>query len=289
MRTTLVAILLLTFLFSPTAAANDGWELVVLGRAQDGGMPHAGCEKSPCNDVRSGALPREKVSCVGVVNRDTGAAYLFDATPDFTDQLYALTGGPAPDGIFLTHGHIGHYTGLMFLGREVMAAKQVPVYGTPRMNEFLRSNGPWSLLVKNEYITLQTLTPDQPVNLKDGLRVTPLSVPHRDEFTDTVGFIIEGPRAKILFIPDIDQWQKWDRDIRALANQADVLLLDGTFGSMDELPGRSMAEVPHPLMPATRELLQGTKATLWFIHVNHSNRELHNATDVVRDGQVFQL
>jgi pyrroloquinoline quinone biosynthesis protein B len=127
------------------------------------------------------------------------------------------------------------------------------------------------------------------VNLKDGLRVTPLSVPHRDEFTDTVGFIIEGPRAKILFIPDIDQWQKWDRDIRALANQADVLLLDGTFGSMDELPGRSMAEVPHPLMPATRELLQGTKATLWFIHVNHSNPELLTGEDVVKEGQVFQL
>jgi pyrroloquinoline quinone biosynthesis protein B len=276
----------------PAAAPQSpgNWELVVLGIAQDGGMPHPGCTKSPCIDVYAGTRKAEKVSCVGVVNRDTGATYMFDATPDFTAQLYALTGGPAPDGIFLTHAHIGHYPGLMYLGKEAMAAQGVPVYGTQRMCYFLAHNGPWSLLVDNGYIALHTLTPGKPVDLGDGLRVTPMLVPHRDEFTDTVGFLIEGPRARIVFIPDIDKWEKWDQDVHDLANEVDVLLLDGTFGSLDELPGRDISQIPHPLMSETRELLEGTSAQLWFIHLNHSNPALVNTErDVVSEGQTFDL
>jgi len=278
----------LIVLLAPSVSRAD-WELVVLGIAQDGGMPHAGCTKPPCREARAGTRKAEKVSCVGLVNRASGAAYLIDATPDFPAQLDALTGGTAPDGIFLTHAHVGHYTGLMYLGKEVMAARDVPVYGTERMCTFLRRNGPWSLLVDDKRIALRTLTADQAVELRDGLKITPLLVPHRDEFTDTVGFLIEGPRAKALFIPDIDKWEKWDRKLRDLANQVDILLLDGTFSSMDELPGRKIADVPHPLMTETRAVLKGTSATLWFIHLNHSNPAILGGKDVVREGATFKL
>lgn len=288
MRRFHVLLFVLIALHAP-ASVHAEWELVVLGTAQDGGMPHAGCTKPPCSEARAGKRPVEKVSCVGLVNRDTGAAYMIDATPDFPAQLDALTGGKAPDGIFLTHAHVGHYTGLMYLGKEVMATRDVPVYGTERMGSFLRDNGPWSLLVKDRRIALQTLTPDRAVELSDGLRITPLLVPHRDEFTDTVGFLIEGPRAKALFIPDIDKWEKWDRKLRELANQVDVLLLDGTFSLMDELPGRNIADVPHPLMTETRTLLEGTTAKLWFIHLNHSNPAILGGKDVVREGARFPL
>ena len=220
-------------------------------------MPHPGCTKAPCADVHAGKRPAEKVSCVGLVNRDTGAAYVIDATPDFPAQLQSLTGGRVPDGIFLTHAHIGHYTGLMYLGKEAMAAAGVPVYGTGRMIDFLRGNGPWSLLVENGCIALRVLVPGRAVDVPDGLRVTPLLVPHRDEFTDTVGFLIEGPRASVLFIPDIDKWEKWDQNLRDLANQIDILLLDGTFASMGELPGRDISQVPHPLMSETRAFAGG--------------------------------
>lgn len=273
---------------SPQKAAN-GWQLVVLGIAQDAGMPHPGCTKAPCSDARAGKRKAEKVSCVGLVNRELGLAYMIDATPDFPAQLHELTEGKAPDGIFLTHAHIGHYTGLMYLGKESMAAKSVPVYGTARMTSFLKDNGPWSLLVDNNYIELRTMTPDQAIELAGGLRVTPMVVPHRDEFTDTVGFLIEGPRAKALFIPDIDKWEKWNRSLRELANQVDILLLDGTFGSMDELPNRNIADVPHPLMSETRQQVEGTRATLWFIHVNHSNPAIVDGKDVVREGTIFDL
>jgi pyrroloquinoline quinone biosynthesis protein B len=290
MRCLLTLLALLVFVL-PAAAQKSraGWELVVLGVAQDGGMPHPGCTRSPCADVYAGTRPAEKVSCVGLVNRDTGAAYMIDATPDSPAQLHALTGGRAPDGIFLTHAHIGHYTGLMYLGKEAMAASGVPVYGTESMVEFLRGNGPWSLLVENGYIALRALAPGTAVEIPDGLRITPMAVPHRHEFTNTMGFLIEGPRARVLFIPDIDKWELWAQDIRTLADSVDVLLVDGTFGSLDELPGRDLAQIPHPLMTETRTLLEGTSAALWFIHLNHSNPAIRGGRDVVREGQVFQL
>lgn len=284
-----IAALAIILAWPATGWGANGWELVVLGIAQDGGMPHPGCSKSPCADVHAGKRSAEKVSCLGLVNRDTGTAYLVDATPDFPAQLQALTGGRAPDGIFLTHAHSGHYTGLMYLGKEAMAAHGVPVYATPRMLNFLRSNGPWSLLVENDHLAPRALDPGRAVVLPDGLRVTPLRVPHRDEFTDTVGFLIEGPRARVLFVPDIDKWEKWDQNVRELADQVDILLLDGTFASMDELPGRDISQIPHPLMSETRALLEGTRGELWFIHLNHSNPAIMDGEDVVREGQVFRL
>ena len=276
-------------LVTDTGAETGDWELVVLGIAQDGGMPHPGCTKSPCMDVRAGTRRAEKVSSIGLVDRSSNAAYLIDATPDFPAQLNALTGGRAPDAIFLTHAHIGHYTGLMYLGKEAMATRDVPVYETERMLAMLRDNAPWSALVNDHRIEPRTLTPDQAVELPGGLKITPMLVPHRDEFSDTVGFLIDGPRSDVLFIPDIDKWEKWNRDIRGLANKVDVLLLDGTFSSMDELPGRDIADVPHPLMPETRANLEGTKAALWFIHLNHSNQAIVDGKDVAREGQIFKL
>jgi pyrroloquinoline quinone biosynthesis protein B len=183
---------------------------------------------------------------------------------------------------------MGHYTGLMYLGRESIDSKGVPVYGTARMADFLRTNGPWSQLVDRANIDLRVIQPSRANLLDDGLKVTAIGVPHRDEFTDTVGYLIEGPNRKALYIPDIDQWSKWDEDIRALAGTVDIALLDGSFASADEIPGRSIDDIPHPLMSVTRELLRGVSAEVWFIHLNHTNRQIE-AGDVARDGQRFGM
>jgi len=284
-----LGLLLLIGCAAPAVAPEQtGWTLVVLGIAQDGGMPHLGCRRAPCAEARAGRRRVEKVAAIGLLNAGTGAAYLIDATPDFPAQVHALTGGRAPDGVFLTHAHIGHYTGLMYLGKETMAARGVPVYCTARMAGFLRSNGPWSLLVQDGHIALREVEADRPVDL-GGARVTAIRVPHRDEFSDTVGYLITGPRAAALYIPDIDRWEKWDKDIGALADQVDVLLLDGTFGSADELPHRDISRVPHPLMQDTRDRVRGRRARLWFIHLNHSNPALLGAPDVAREGMTFPL
>jgi pyrroloquinoline quinone biosynthesis protein B len=263
------------------------WELVVLGIAQDAGIPHLNCQQELCASIRAGKRRPEKVSSLGLVDRGSGRAYLFDATPDFNAQLHALTGGRPPDGIFLTHAHIGHYTGLMYLGRESVGARGVPAHATHRMLQFLSANGPWSQLTALGNIEPRPLEHDRPVILPDGIRVTAFAVPHRDEFSDTVGYRIEGPRHSAFFLPDIDRWEKWDRSIRELAGTVDLAFLDGTFASPTEV-NRNIEEIPHPMMSRTRELLKGTRAKLWFIHINHTNAEI-DAPDVVREGMTFPM
>jgi pyrroloquinoline quinone biosynthesis protein B len=268
---------------SPT---TGGWQIVVLGIAQDAGIPQLGCEQDLCRSIREGKRKPERVASIGLVNRELGLSYLFDATPDMVSQLGTLNGGRVPTGVFLTHAHIGHYTGLMYFGRESLNATSVPVHGTARMAAFLTANGPWNQLVSLENIEPRVIAADRPVDLPGGIRVTAFPVPHRDEFTDTVGYLIERAGRKALFIPDIDQWGKWSRNVRALVDTVDLAFLDGTFASAGELPGRSIADIPHPLIPATRKVLTGTRAKVWFIHLNHTNAEL-TATDVVRDGMTF--
>lgn len=263
------------------------WELVVLGIAQDAGIPHLNCQQPLCLSIRRGDRRAEKVSSLGLIERVSGRAYVFDATPDFVAQVHALTGGRPPDGIFLTHAHIGHYTGLMYLGRESINARAVPVYATDRMLEYLDTNGPWSQLVALGNLERRPIEYDRPLSLPGQMRVTAFRVPHRDEYSDTVGYRIDGPRQSALFIPDIDRWEKWDRSIRTLADSVDLALVDGTFASPEEI-NRNIEDIPHPMMSRTRELLDGTRARLWFIHVNHTNREI-DASDVVREGQVFAM
>ncbi len=281
--TTLVALLTLGAAQAPVS----DWQLVVLGIAQDAGIPHLSCRQPLCVSIRAGTRRAEKVSSLGLVDRITGRAYIFDATPDFNAQVHALTGGTPPDGVFLTHAHIGHYTGLMYLGRESIGARAVPVYATDKMLEFLDTNGPWSQLVALGNIERRPIEPDRVLALPGDVRVTAFRVPHRDEFSDTVGYRIEGPRHSALFIPDIDRWEKWDRNIRELVDRVDYAFLDGTFASPGEV-NRNIDEIPHPMMPRTRELVRGARGKLWFIHINHTNADI-DAPDVVREGATFAM
>ncbi len=213
LRTPMVSMPTVQVIINDTAAPY----LIVLGNVQDGGAPHPGCEKACCKGLFEHPDPTLKVVSLGLIDPQNGKRYLFEATPDLPAQMHQLmhTGdfdsGRAPDGIFLTHAHIGHYTGLMYLGKEAMETHDVPVYAMPRMRTFLRNNGPWSQLVAQENISLVALTQDSSIHLSGQLRITPFLVPHRDEYSETVGFLIEGPHMKVLFIPDIDKWQQWDR------------------------------------------------------------------------------
>lgn len=283
--------------------------LVVLGIAQDGGYPQIMCDKSCCNPVWEGKIRPEKVISLGLVDKPNNEVYLFDATPDFKEQLHTLLsyipGGDITNvgGIFLTHAHIGHYTGLIDLGREAMGAKQVPVYAMPRMKSFLEQNGPWSQLVSLQNIIIRPLQADSAIHLTDALSITPILVPHRDEYSETVGFRIKVNAKSALFIPDIDKWQKWDRDIVEEVGQSTYAFLDATFFSEDELPGRDLREIPHPFVPETMQLFKDTEDTLKhkivFIHFNHTNALLHDGKEykkvlkngfmVGRENMIFNL
>src|SRR5579862_5097679 len=131
-----VAVVSLPARQSPPDHAGE-WRLMVLGIAQDAGIPQLGCQQAICQSIFAGKRKRERVASIGLVNDALHKAYLIDATPDFVSQVESLTRGRLPDAIFLTHAHIGHYTGLMYLGRESIDAKHVPVFGTVRMGNFL--------------------------------------------------------------------------------------------------------------------------------------------------------
>lgn len=265
----------------------DGCYLVVLGIAQDGGYPHAGCQRTCCERVFSGKNPPRLCVCLGLVDPRAGKVFMLEATPSFAEQwrrLQTVAACPdkrAPDGIFLTHAHIGHYAGLMQLGREVMGAKNTPVWAMPRMEKFLRENGPWSQLVGLQNIDLRPLRADSTVQLTADLRITPFAVPHRDEFSETVGYRIESNSKKVLFIPDIDKWEKWPRDIVEQVRAVDCALLDATFFQDGELVGRTMREVPHPFVAETMSRFASEptaeRKKVTFIHLNHTNPLLWDA------------
>ncbi|MCE2882691.1 MAG: MBL fold metallo-hydrolase [Planctomycetaceae bacterium] len=271
-----------------TRVPTDGPSVVVLGIAQDGGVPQAGS----FGDLRWDDASRQRqVVSLGIADPRSGKRWMIDATPDFRRQLLELhraAGGPARpvlDGILLTHAHMGHYTGLMFLGHESIGASRVPVWAMRRMREFLETNGPWSQLVVRENIELRPLVAGAPVRLADDLAVTPILVPHRQEYSETVAFRIEGPSRAVLWLPDIDSWREWDEmgvRLEDVLRTVDVAYLDGTFFANGEIKGRDMSTFPHPFITTTIERLaalpESERAKVRFIHLNHTNPALDPAS-----------
>jgi pyrroloquinoline quinone biosynthesis protein B len=263
--------------------------IAVLGIAQDGGYPQAGCRKPCCAKVWDDVSRRRYVSCIAIVDPVTHERWIVDATPDFRDQLrlldqiYPVDDSPGITGILLTHAHMGHYTGLMHLGREVMGTRGVPVFAMPQMNEYLRTNGPWDQLVRLENIELRAIEDGVAVALNDRILVTPFLVPHRDEYTETVGYRIAGPNRSVIYISDIDKWEAWDESIVDVVAGVSAAYLDATFYADGEIAGRSMKDVPHPFIEESMQLFgplpASEKSKIRFIHFNHTNPVLDPASD----------
>lgn len=259
----------------------NGTALVILGTVQDAGSPQIGCTKDCCKDLFNNPDQKRKVISLGLIDAENQKTYLFEATPDISTQMKMLTQYETgstkkiADGIFLTHAHIGHYTGLMYLGKEAIDAKNMPVFVMPKMKEFLTENGPWSQLVKRNNIQLQKIYKNAPVQLTGGISVTPILVPHRDEYSETVGYHIKGPTKSALFIPDIDKWEKWDIEIKDEIKKVDYAFLDATFFNGKEIDNRDISQIPHPFviesLETFKELDQKEKNKIVFIHFNHTN------------------
>ena len=272
-------------------ASNDPF-VVVLGVAQDAGYPQAGCRKACCQEVWKEADARRHVACLAIVDPQHRQRWLIDCTPDFREQLRALDRlshldkTPGLDGILLTHAHIGHYAGLIHLGREAIGADRVAVYAMPRMRWFLETNGPWEQLARLKQIAIRRLAAGERLRLNDRIAITPFPVPHRDEYSETVGFRIQGPSRTIVYLPDIDKWERWQAKIEDVIAGADIAYLDGTFFSDDELPGRNMSEIPHPFVAESigrfKRLPAKERDKVRFIHSNHTNPILDPASPATR-------
>ncbi|SHG15017.1 MBL fold metallo-hydrolase [Pedobacter caeni] len=291
-------------------AQQKGASLVILGNVQDGGSPHIGCNKSCCKALFGNPDKTRMVSSLGVVDRENKLNWLFDPTPDFSRQTKILKKASwvgskeLPDGIFITHAHIGHYTGLMYLGREATNAKNVAVYAMPKMKQFLENNGPWSQLVSLNNIQIKPLEEGGEQVLSSNIKVKAFKVPHRDEYSETVGYIITGPHKKALFIPDIDKWSKWDKNIVDEIRKVDYAFIDATFYDGQEINNRPISEIPHPFVVESMKLFESLpkseKDKVHFIHLNHTNplldlkspqtkTVLEKGFHIARFNQVFEL
>jgi len=273
-------------------------ELIVLGTVQDAGSPHIACTKDCCKELFEHPDESRKVVCLGLIDHVNKKSFLFEATPDVVAQMKFLKRSATfseketPDGIFLTHAHIGHYAGLMYLGKEAMNADQVPVYAMPRMQTFLSENGPWSQLVNTNNILLSPLENGQTIELTSSIKITPFTVPHRDEYSETVGYTIEGPNKKVLFIPDIDKWEKWETSIIEVIKGVDYAFVDATFYDGAEINNRDISEIPHPFIIESLELFKDLsdteKSKIIFTHFNHTNpvlnRDSEQAKEVLKKG-----
>lgn len=265
---------------------QQGVQPLVLGTIQDAGSPHIGCKKDCCKDLFIKDNRERKVVALGLIDSFENKRCLIEASPDIAVQLKELSNGcdsEIPDAIFLSHAHIGHYSGLMYLGREAMNAKNVKVFVMPRMNYFLKNNGPWNQLLNLNNIALHDLKHDSSIHISKQISITTFTVPHRDEYSETVGYLIKGPNKKALFIPDIDKWEKWSRSIGSLIKQVDFAFIDGTFYDGKELEGRNMSEIPHPFIVETMErfkhLSESEKRKIFFIHLNHTNPALNKNSE----------
>lgn len=268
--------------------------ITILGIAQDAGYPQIDCDKNCCTSFYNNTETKKMVSCLGLVDLETKSKWLFDATPDISEQIQVLKTNHldthiAIDGVFLTHAHIGHYTGLMYFGREALGGNRIPVYAMPKMTAFLKNNGPWSQLVTLNNIELEPLYNDSTIVLNTSLKVTPFLVPHRDEYSETVGYKIEGKNKSALFIPDIDKWHVWQKDIIVEVKKVDFAFLDASFFRDGELD-RDMSEIPHPFTSETTTLFENesleTKNKIYFIHFNHTNptiKDSHPLKDSIQN------
>ena len=278
----MIRIFKLFFFFSFINFINGQSEYIyILGNVQDAGLPHIGCQHKFCND-KFNEFEEYFTTSLAVVDPINKKYILFEATPDLPYQLNYLDKKIfkkflLPESIFITHAHIGHYAGLMYFGREALGSKGLKVNVLPKMANFLQTNGPWSQLVEINNIKIQDLNFGVNVSELKNITITPIEVPHRDEYSETAGFIIEGKTKKALFIPDIDKWEKWDKDLKQLVNEFDYLLLDATFYDSKEI-NRDISEIPHPLVSETINLLDSlsneSKNKVYFIHMNHTNMML---------------
>ncbi len=319
-----IRLFLIALLCAPVLAQQkqtDDPFIAVLGIAQDAGYPQAACRKPCCERAWLDPSARRFVASLAIIDPATGERWIVDATPDLKEQLHlldeiapprsdnerALHSQPLLAGVLLTHAHIGHYTGLQDLGREVTGARDVPVYAMPRMRAFLTDNAPWSQLVTLHNIDLRELDADTAIALNERITITPITVPHRDEFSETVAFRIEGPGRSVLYLPDIDRWTQWDEQGHRLEDElarVDAAYLDATFFSGDELGGRDMSQIPHPTARTTMDRLadlpERERAKVRFIHLNHTNPLLDPDSDaaqevarrgfsVAEQGECFQL
>ena len=284
--------------------------ILTLGTVQDGGFPHIGCNRECCNRARLNPIHSRLVSSISILDSINSYAWIIDVSPDIAKQISILMeynpnlNYPYLSGIFLTHAHIGHYMGLLYFGLEALNLKNIPVYVLPRMKEFLYQNSMFYQMIENKNIIIKELKNNSKIQLNEILELQPFFVPHRNELSETVGYKIIGENNSVIYLPDIDSWSDWDVSLIDIIKDNDIVIIDGTFFSKDEIVGRNINKIPHPTimqsMNLTNQISLKDKNKIFFTHLNHTNKVLNSESqeykkvitsgyNILEDGKIFNL
>ena len=99
---------------------------MILGIAQDGGVPHPGCNCNTCKFYWDNEIVLSPTSLAII---DEKQFHLIDVTRNLDRQLRKVGDRNVTD-IWLTHGHIGHVDGIGLFGKEVMNKKNVRLHAS---------------------------------------------------------------------------------------------------------------------------------------------------------------
>lgn len=264
----------------------SGVSVTILGTAQDGGIPQAGCSCQRCLDAHRDLKLRKYPVSLGILGVD-GTKHIIEITKNLSEQLVIWTPDKnelfIPETVSITHLHLGHVEGIGQLGKPVMGLREVDVYLSPKNKDVFDNRSDILLMEDEGNIRTHSKNFYHPFEPKDGcgFSLQFIPIPHRSELGDNAAIIIKAEGKSILFMPDQDSWGDTldyhsKENIRDFLKMFDIdeALIDGTFWSMDELPRRDISKIPHPTIQETIQLL-GSKREgdpeISFLHLNHSN------------------
>lgn len=271
----------------------------VLGSAAGGGFPQWNCNCPNCDGLRKGtirALPRTQSSIA--VSADGIGWILFNASPDLLTQIRSFPAlQPARAirdtgicAIVLVDGQIDHTTGLLML-RE---GGPLEIWCTDTVREDLTTGNPlFSILGHYCGVSWHRLPIEAGASFAidgaDHLRFTAIALqskappysPHRHDphDGDNVGIAITDTRSgrSAFYAPGLGEIEP---GLRTILEQADVLLVDGTFWRDDEMirlgvstkRATEIGHLPQSGAGGMIEVLKGVPASRKIlIHINNTN------------------
>lgn len=294
----------------------------VLGSAAGGGLPQWNCNCPNCRSARNenGAVrPRTQSSLA--VSPDGKRWILVNASPDIRDQVNRTDTfhdvdeprGTTIEEILLTDAEIDHASGLLF----VREADSLNLRTTESVRHHLHEE--FNLLPTLDAFTdcrWRELVLDEPFEPLDGLRVDPFPVAgsppsyssQDPSLGDTIGLELTSPSEDehVLYLPALAELTD---DLKERVRHGDLVLLDGSFWSDDEMgsvdePDRRASDMGHlPVGGDSGSLEQFRKLNdtrKVYVHVNNTNPMLHPESEerrrveeagftVGRDDMIFEV
>ncbi|MGA2899108.1 MAG: pyrroloquinoline quinone biosynthesis protein PqqB [Candidatus Acidiferrales bacterium] len=305
----------------------------ILGSGAGGGFPQWNCGCSNCNGLRAAKLhgsARTQTQIAFSVN--SKAWFLLNASPDLRTQILATPELAPPEGsrqspitgVFLPSADVDSIMGLLHL-REFTPFR---IFATPAVQQIVREENTIFRVLDRAMPPVQWLgismrpqfaRVDSDPREDSSFRCSAVSLggSYPDYVSDAlrgslpadqavVGLLVEQGEKRLFFAPSLPgRNQEWKK----LAESSDLVFLDGTFWSDDELSraagsGKTARAIGHLPLSGTDGLLQQFSGTgrgrRVLIHINNTNpildeesTEYHQVREmgweIAHDGMEFAL